>query len=46
MLGPLRPSVDTWLSLYLSDDAFCGPWPQFTASYWPWRERPNVRFIG
>lgn len=45
MLGPLRPSVDTWLSLYLSDDAFCGPWPAFTASYWPWRDRPNVRFL-
>ena len=45
MLGPLRPSVDTWLSLYLSDDAFCGPWPEFTASYWPWRDRPNVRFL-
>lgn len=45
MLGPLRPGVETWLSLYLSDDAFCGPWPAFTASYWPWRDRPNVRFL-
>lgn len=45
MLGPLRPSVETWLNLYLSDGAFWGPWPDFTASYWRWRERPNVRFL-
>ncbi len=45
MLGPLRPSLKTWLALYLSDDAFWGPWADFTASYWAWRDRSNVRFL-
>ena len=45
MLGPLRPSLKTWLDIYLSDHAFWGPWADFTASYWEWRDRPNVRFF-
>lgn len=45
MLGKLRPSLETWLDIYLSDDAFWGPWAEFTASYWPWRDRDNVLFI-
>ena len=45
MLGPLMPSVPTWLGLYLSDQAFWRPWADFTASYWGWRDRPNVLFL-
>ncbi|MDF1817252.1 MAG: sulfotransferase domain-containing protein [Immundisolibacteraceae bacterium] len=45
MLGHLRPSLNTWLNLYLSKQAFWGPWAEFTASYWPWRDRPNVHFV-
>ena len=45
MLGPLMPSVPTWLDLYLSDQAFWRPWADFTASYWSWRDRPNVCFL-
>lgn len=45
MLGPLMPSVQTWLSIYLSEEAFWRPWADFTQSYWAWRDRANVFFL-
>lgn len=45
LLGPLIPSVETWVRHCLSKDAAFGPWSDFVASYWPWRDRPNVLFV-
>ncbi len=45
LLGPLIPSVATWVKQCMSDGAIFGPWHQFLASYWPWRERDNVLLI-
>lgn len=44
-LGPLMPSVDTWVELFLSDQGFApsgGPWPEHVAGWWAERHRPNV----
>ncbi len=45
LLGPLIPSVETWVRHCISDDAVFHPWAEFTAGYWAWRERKNVLFI-
>jgi len=45
MLGPLMPSVEEWLDLYLSQDAFYGSWAQHLASGWRVREADNVLFL-
>ncbi len=45
LLGPLLPSVETWVRHCTSDQAVFHPWHEFTAGYWEWRNRPNVLFI-
>ena len=35
-------TVEEWLELFLSPRFPAGSWAQHTASYWAWRERPNV----
>jgi hypothetical protein len=43
MIGPVAPSVDTWLDLFLSDGFFInGSWAVNTAGYWAQRHRNNV----
>lgn len=44
-LGPLIPSVKTWVRKCMSEGAAFGPWHKFVASYWPWRTRDNVLFM-
>ena len=43
MLGPLLPSVETWVKLWR--EGTFGSWGDFASSYWAWRDRPNVFFI-
>jgi hypothetical protein len=44
--GPAMPGLDTWLTLYLSDDfMFGGSWAVNTAGYWAERHRPNVLIV-
>lgn len=45
MLGPLMPSLERWLDLYLSPDAFIGSWAEHAASAWRNRTRENVLFM-
>lgn len=45
LLGPLMPSVDTWVRHCTSDQSVFHPWHEFTAGYWNWRHRPNVLFL-
>lgn len=41
--GPVAPSVETWLELFLSDGFyFNGSWAANTAGYWAQRHRKNV----
>ncbi len=41
--GPVAPSVDTWLQMFLSTSFFInGSWAVNTAGYWAERHRPNV----
>jgi sulfotransferase family protein len=42
-MGPVAPSVDTWLEFFLSDRFFInGSWAANTAGYWAQRHRKNV----
>jgi hypothetical protein len=42
-MGPVAPSVDTWLDLFLSDGFYLnGSWAANTAGYWAERHRRNV----
>lgn len=41
-MGRARPSIETWLRLFLSDNFFYGPWASHNADYWAQRRRPNV----
>jgi len=45
MLGPLMPTVSSWLDLFLSPEFPLGSWAQSAASYWAVRDRPNVLFL-
>jgi hypothetical protein len=45
LLGPLIPSIPTWVKQCMSEGSAFGPWHKFVASYWPWRDRNNVLFI-
>jgi hypothetical protein len=45
MLGPLMPSLEKWLDLYLSEDTFVGSWAEHLQSGWALRDRPNVLFL-
>jgi hypothetical protein len=45
MLGPLMPSVQRWLDLYLSADTFVGSWAEHLAGGWQRRHLDNVLFL-
>lgn len=45
LLGPLMPSVETWVRHCTSEQSVFHPWHEFTAGYWGWRNRPNVLFL-
>ncbi len=45
MFGPLMPSVETWVRLFLSPHFLQGQWAEHLASYWAVRDRPNVLFL-
>jgi hypothetical protein len=38
-------TMEEWLALFLSPQFPGGSWAQHAASYWAWRERPNVRVL-
>lgn len=44
-LGPLMPSLASWLGMYLSEEALFGPWSDFTAACWALRGNSNVLFL-
>jgi hypothetical protein len=43
--GAMTPPPDAWLDFFGSEDAICGPWYDFTASWWHERQRTNVLFL-
>ncbi len=43
--GPLIPSIDAYLDVFLSDDFIFGSWARHTASFWAVRHKPNVLFL-
>lgn len=45
VLGPLMPSVNTWLKTFLSPDFVLGSWAAHVASYWEQRHRQNVLLL-
>lgn len=44
-LGPLTPSLERWLDLYLSPDTYLGSWARHLQSGWENRNRENVLFL-
>jgi len=44
-LGPLMTSLDRWVDLFLSDEAFTGSWARHLAGGWRERHRDNVLFL-
>jgi hypothetical protein len=45
MLGPLSPSIQRWLRLYLSEDTFTGSWAEHLCGGWRARALENVLFL-
>jgi len=45
MLGPLMPTLSSWLDLYLSPDTFTGSWAKHLHGGWQNRHRANVLFL-
>lgn len=48
ILGPLMPSVEIWLQMFLEPGwpmGFGNTWAEHTASYWALREKPNVLIL-
>lgn len=45
VLGPLMPSVQRWLDVYLSPDTFTGSWARHLETGWRNRHRENVLFL-
>jgi hypothetical protein len=45
VLGPMMPSVRSWLDAYLSKDTPLGSWAEHLSSYWRVRQEPNVLFL-
>lgn len=46
--GPLMPSVETWLDMFLTKDwaiNFGNTWAEHTASYWALKDKPNVLIL-
>jgi hypothetical protein len=35
-------SIDDWFDLFMRSDSMAGSWAVHTASFWDWRDRPNV----
>jgi hypothetical protein len=44
-LGPLMPSVEKWLEVYLSKDTYFGSWAEHLQGGWAHRDRENVLFL-
>lgn len=44
-LGPLMPSVNTWLELFLSEDFLLGSWAEHVANLWQNRHRDNLLLL-
>ncbi len=38
-------TLEEWLALFLSPQFPAGSWAKHTASYWAWRDRPNVAVL-
>jgi hypothetical protein len=45
MLGPMMPSVNTWLAHFLSEKFIFGSWGKFLQAAWESRAHPNVLFL-
>ncbi len=45
MFGPLLPSVEAYLDVFLSKEFLFGSWAEHTASFWAARHEPNVLFL-
>jgi hypothetical protein len=45
MFGPLMPSVEQWLDVFLSEDSFNGSWAAHLDCGWRARDRENVLFL-
>lgn len=45
MMGPLMPSVDKWLDMFLSSNAILGSWAEHAHGGWALRDEPNVLFL-
>lgn len=43
--GPLMPSVERWVEMFLSPYFMQGNWAMHLASYWAVRDQPNVLFL-
>jgi hypothetical protein len=43
--GPMMPSVDTWLEMFIRPNFAIGSWAFHVASYWRVRDKPNVLFL-
>ena len=44
-LGPLMPSVKSWLDTFLSPDFMFGEWAEHVAGYWQQRHRDNLLIL-
>ena len=44
-MGPMTPSVETWVNYFLAPAFAFYPWPQFVDACWRARDRPNVLFL-
>lgn len=45
VMGPLMPTPEQWLDLYLSDATPLGSWAEHAAGFWAIRNRDNVLFL-
>jgi hypothetical protein len=45
LLGPLMPTPEEWLELFLSADAPLGSWAEHLDGFWQLRDRANVLFL-
>ncbi|MEM7534620.1 MAG: sulfotransferase domain-containing protein [Chloroflexota bacterium] len=45
LFGPLVPSIEAWVDIFISDQAIQGSWHEFVAGWWPLRNEPNVLFM-
>lgn len=43
--GPLTPSLDTFIDVFLSDDFLFGSWARHAATFWAVRHKPNVMVL-